>query len=257
LKPGKLARTITAGLCLASTLYASEDEQSVAPNFTSNFASSIPSEPDSVQWRSLLQQSFFFLAVEHAFRVATDPDTRQHLGGSFFKGYANSVGNLHGWSDGDPFQVNYIGHPIQGAISGDIWIHNDPRYRNAEFGRSKRYWVSRLRATTFAFAYSEQFEIGPISEASIGHVQSYYHQQGFADHVITPVAGGILMVAEDAVDRYVILAIERHTRNRWVRIAARGFLNPSRSFANCMEHELPWHRDTRPDGIDRFMAPGQ
>lgn len=203
------------------------------------------SELSSVQWRSLFRQSFFFLSVQQSFRAAADSDTRNNLGGKFFGGYWNSLRNLHGWSDGDPFIVNYVGHPIQGAISGYIWIHNDLRFRNAEFGRNKEYWTSRLRAMAFAGVYSEQFEIGPISEASIGHIQSRFPQQGFVDHVVTPTVGMGWMVAEDAMDRYVISRIERHTRKRWVRIIARGFLNPAHSFANCMELDLPWNRETR------------
>lgn len=166
-------------------------------------------------------------------------------------GYVNSVTNLHGWADGDPIMVNYVGHPMQGSVSGDIWIQNDPKYRTAEFGRNRRYWVSRLRAATFAWAYSEQFEIGPISEASIGHVQNYFPQQGFVDHVITPAVGFGWMVAEDFLDRYVVKRIEAWTTNRCalrplrvIRMVARGGLNPSRSFANAMAFREPWHRDT-------------
>jgi hypothetical protein len=33
------------------------------------------------------------------------------------------------------------------------------------------------------------FEIGPISEASIGNIQAYYPEQGFVEHVVTPVIG--------------------------------------------------------------------
>lgn len=200
---------------------------------------------DSVQWGRLFGESLFFLGTEHAFRIATDPSVRAGFKGSFLGGYINSVDNLHGWADGDPFLVNYVGHPMQGSVSGDIWIHNDLRYRTAEIGRSRRYWTGRLRAIAFAWAYSEQFEIGPISEASIGHVQSRYPQQGFVDHVITPTIGGAWMIAEDAVDRFVIRRIEAHTRSPLGKILARGVLNPSRSFANCMELELPWYRETR------------
>ena len=84
----------------------------------------------------------------------------------------DAVGNLHGWSDGDPFLVNYIGHPMEGAVAGFMFVHNDPRYRRAEFGLSETYWKSRLRATAWAWALSLMFEIGPMSEATIGHIQS-------------------------------------------------------------------------------------
>jgi hypothetical protein len=69
--------------------------------------------------------------------------------------------------------------------------------------------------------------IGPISEPSIVHIQSHSLQQVFVDHVITHTVGTGWMVAEDALDRYLIGRIERHTRKRWVRIVARGFLNPA------------------------------
>ena len=216
-------------------------------------ADSAGDEAGSVQWGALFKESLFFLGVEHGFRLSTDPSVRAGFKGSFLDGYVDSVENLHGWADGDPFLVNYIGHPIQGAVSGDIWIHNDLRYRTAEIGRNRRYWTGRLRATVFAWAYSEEFEIGPISEASIGHTQAHFPQQGFVDQVITPVMGGAWMIAEDTIDRFIIKKIEAHTRSPWLKIAARGFLNPSRTFANCMELEIPWYRETRSGVFGRTL----
>jgi hypothetical protein len=58
--------------------------------------------------------------------------------------------------------------------------------------------------------------------------------------------GGARMIAEDAVDRFVIRPIEEHTASSWLKILARTLLNPSRTFANCMEFEKPWTRETRP-----------
>ena len=80
---------------------------------------------------------------------------------------------MHGWSEGDGYYENYLGNPIEGAVSGYIWIPGDPRYRAVQFGGSRDHWMSRLRAYGFAWAFSEQFEIGPISEASIGQIQRY------------------------------------------------------------------------------------
>ncbi|HEX4773780.1 MAG TPA: hypothetical protein VH351_23305, partial [Bryobacteraceae bacterium] len=204
------------------------------------------SEKVSIQWKSLLFQAFEFDALENGFRVATQPETRATMGGPFFHGYAASLDNLHGWADGDPFLVNYVGHPMQGAVSGYIFVQNDPRFRKTEFGRNSAYWKSRLRATAFSFVYSEQFELGPLSEATIGHTQAYFPQQGFVDQVITPAVGLAWMLAEDSLDRYVISWVEQKTSNPWVKMLARGTLNPSRSLANVMRGELPWHRDTRP-----------
>ena len=98
---------------------------------------------------------------------------------------------------------------MQGAVAGQIWLLHDPRYNKAEFGRGRTYWKGKLRAAAFAWAFSEQFEIGPLSEASIGHIQRDFPQQGFVDHVITPSIGLSWMIAEDALDRYVV---PRHRR---------------------------------------------
>src|SRR5215471_16883254 len=141
-----------------------------------------PSLERKIQWGSLAGQSLGFLAIEEGFRYMREEGARhEHL--PFWGGYVKSVTNLHGWADGDPFYVNYVGHPMQGSVSGFIWIQNDLRYRNVEIGRNRQYWKSRLRAAAFAFVYSEASEIGPISEASIGATQAYFPQQGFVDHV--------------------------------------------------------------------------
>lgn len=199
-----------------------------------------------IEWGGLMRSSFLFLGVQHGFRIATEPGTREGLRQPFFSGYADSLSSLRGWTDGDPFLVNYIGHPMQGAVSGYIWVNHDPKFRYVEFGDGPAYWKSRLRATAFSAIYSTQFEVGPLSEASIGQVQKYYPQQGFVDHVVTPIVGTMWMVGEDALDRYVIKPLERRINNRFALIMLRGGLNPARSFANAMSLRVPWARDTRP-----------
>jgi len=199
-----------------------------------------------IDWTGLFTQSLNFLALEHGFRYLTEYGTR-HPGTGTAKGYLESVGNLHGWSDGDPALVNYVGHPMQGSLAGYIWLQNDRKFRNVEFGNNRAYWKSRLRATAFSWVYSTQFEIGPVSEASLGNVQRYIPQQGFVDHIVTPTIGLAWMVAEDAIDKHVISWVERKTKNPWIRLAARGGLNPTRSMANVFRGEVPWLRDTRTD----------
>ena len=194
-----------------------------------------------------------FLALEHGFRLLTEPGTRSGLRGSFFGNYSRSVANLHGWADGDEFYVNYVGHPMQGSVAGFLWIQNDRAYRHVEFGADAMYWKSRLRAAAFAWAYSTQFEIGPLSEASIGAIQASFPQQGLVDHVITPSIGLTWMIVEDAVDLYVIKRIEGFTTNRWMRLLARSSLNPTRTFANVLNARAPWSRDTRL-GISSYVA---
>ena len=50
------------------------------------------------------------------------------------------------------------------------------------------------------------------------------------------------MLAEDAADRYLIVALENRTTNRAAIILARSFLNPGRTFANIMAFKPPWDR---------------
>lgn len=205
-----------------------------------------PDIEKGVDWPGLLRSSFFFLGTQHAFRIATEPQTRDGLTQPFLSGYGAALSSLRGWSDGDPFMVNYIGHPMQGAVSGYIWTNHDRDYRTAEFGDGAVYWKSRLRATAFSAIYSSQFEIGPFSEATIGQVQKYYPAHGFVDHVVTPVIGTMWMVGEDVVDRYVITPLEKRISNRAALIMLRTALNPTRTFGNAMSLRLPWSRDTRP-----------
>jgi hypothetical protein len=199
-----------------------------------------------IDWGGLVRSSFLFIGVEHSYRIATEPGTREGLKQPFFSGYAASLSSLRGWSDGDPFIVNYVGHPMQGAVSGFIWANHDRDYKTVEFGDGRAYWKSRLRATAYSAVYSAQFEVGPFSEASIGQVQKYYPQQGFVDHAVTPVIGTVWMVGEDALDKYVIKPLERRINNRAALILVRSGLNPARSFGNVMSLRVPWARDTRP-----------
>jgi hypothetical protein len=202
-------------------------------------------EKERIDWGSITRQSLFFTGIQHAFRIGTEPGTRDGLKGPFWRGYADSVGNLHGWADGDPFYVNYIGHPIQGAVSAQIFVQNDPTARLQRFGSGPQYFRSRMKAMAFAWAYSTWFEIGPMSEASIGKIQASRPQQGFVDHVVTPIIGTGWLLTEDFLDEKLILPFERRFQNKWGRIMMRSWLNPARSFTNALRFKSPWYRDTR------------
>ena len=216
----------------------------------------VAEKPPSITWSPLLHQSLYYLAIMHGFRLATEPGTRDGLHNGLVGGYFDAVSNLHGYADGDPGYVNYLGHPLQGVVSSYIWIQNDPRYRAARFGSNRDYWMSRLRAYAFAWAFSEQFEIGPISEASIGQVQRYYHQQGFVDHIITPNLGISWVLAEDALDEHIVRPLEQRYTQTWLRIALRTALNPGQSMANVLAGSVPWHRDTRPGVLSYALGSG-
>ena len=244
------AVTPTTGSALTAFNRPAADSISSAESLSP--ASAVPvlpllpkTEDTSIEWSAVGRSSLRFLGIMHIFRWATESDTR--AGGiGWGAGYRRSVTNMHGWADGDPFYTNYLGHPAQGAISGRLLLNHDPRYRSVEFGRNPDYWKGKLRASAFAFGFSEQFELGLLSEASIGQIQGRFPQQGFVDHVITPTVGMGLMVAEDAADRYIVKPLEGRFHNQWARIALRTGLNPTRSFANLMDGRLPWRRFDRP-----------
>ncbi len=219
----------------------------VAPTAPANVQSA---DDVRFQWKPALAQAMKFLWIEHAFRFMTEPGTRAELRGPFFKDWYNSARRTRGWRDGDPFIVNYVGHPMQGSVTNYIYIQNDPRSRQLEAGFSKAYFKSRLKAMLFSTIYSTQFELGPLSESSLGNVgmkpsRLSQHPSAFVDLVVTPTLGTAWMMGEDALDRAVVKRMENHVENRFVRLMVRGFLNPSRSFANVLRGRWPWYRDGR------------
>jgi hypothetical protein len=189
--------------------------------------------------------SFKLLMIEHSFRIAFQEKTRRELGGPFWADYRRSVSIPPQWEDTDAWGVNYIGHPIHGAAAGYIWLDHDPN-APIEISLTRKYWATRGRAAAWAAAYSLQFEYGPLSEASIGNVGINPATNGWVDHVTTPVGAFGLMVAEDALDRYLVKWIEERTTNRFYRFAFRIVFNPARALSNTANGRWPWHRDDRP-----------
>ena len=208
-----------------------------------------PATEDKFHWKPALKQSMAFLAFQHAFRM-TEKKTRQELGGPFFADWGKSMKGLQGWRDSDNFGTNYIAHPLQGSLTGRIFVNNSDRAKKQEFGKSKEYWVSRFKAFAWSTFWSTQFELGPISEASIGNVgirkKRGYSTMGYVDLVMTPVGGTALLVGEDAIDKYVLKNwLERKSGKLKIRIL-RSFLTPTRSAANLLRGKVPWRRDDRP-----------
>lgn len=193
------------------------------------------------RWGSAFKQSLLFLSVQHGYAL-TQPKTRRDLHGPFLKDYFRSVRALHGWADGGRFFTNYVAHPMEGSLLGFIQVQNDPAGSRLKFNDAG-YWRSRMKAFAWSAAWSTQFEIGPVSQASIGNV-GLHGKQTYVDIVVTPTLGTAMLVAEDALDRYVVGRLER--RGKYARIFARMALNPTRTAANLLRFEKPWHRD---DGL--------
>ncbi len=193
------------------------------------------------RWGPAIRQSLIFLGVQHGYGL-TQPKTRSALKGKFFKDYVDSLKGFRGWDDGGKVFTNYIAHPMQGSFTGFIQIQNDPKGMKQRFGKSKEYWHSRMKALAWSAAWSTQWEIGPISQSSIGNV-GLYGKQGYVDLVITPTVGIAWLVTEDALDRYLIESIERRTRNFYITIFSRMLFNPTRTMANLIRFKEPWYRD--------------
>jgi hypothetical protein len=218
--------------------------------------------------RAALLQSLGFLMLEHGFRFINDPYLRYLVFHKpFWHDYLASAGNfdMNRWGDGDDFLVNYIGHPLEGSVSGNIFIQNDPQGRSARFGKSPAYWKSRMKAMAWAAAYSAYFEIGPVlSEAAIGNEGGYTYiphcgfyptcpqepgksykpptnNTGWVDFVVTPVIGTGWMILEDFLEADLVDKLANGSPDLKFKIL-RGALAPSRSMSNFLAGRPPWYR---------------
>jgi hypothetical protein len=198
--------------------------------------------PVGFYWDAAIRQSVLFLGVQHSLRLM-QAKTVEELRGPFFADYLESIKGIKGWEDGDGLITNYLGHPAMGAIGGYIQIQNDPKGHRLELSRSKAYWQSRLKALAWSTAYSTQFEIGLVSEATLGNVGKRPNSGGFVDFVITPTLGTLVIILEDAVDKYVVNRLEKRTQNFHLVRLTRTFLNPMRTLANLLRFKKPWYRD--------------
>lgn len=204
-------------------------------------AATVSESPD---FAGALIDSFKLVMLEHATRLAFQAKTRAELGGPFWRDYVRSSRMPHQWDDTDSWLVNYVGHPIHGAAAGIVWLDHSDKDRAASIF-SSGYLASRGRAAAFSAIYSVQFEIGPVSEASIGNVGLRPETVGWVDYAVTPVGAFAFMIAEDALDRYLVRWMESHVTNRVLRATLRLAFGPSRLLANGAENRLPWYRPDR------------
>lgn len=205
-----------------------------------------PPKQPGFYWKGAAGQTFAWLAIEQSFRMVQQK-TRDHLGGRFFHQWFASVENLHGWNDGDSIFTNYIAHPLHSSVAGYIEIQNDSAGRSLQFANTGRYWMSRLRALGWAELYEVQWHLGPISEASIGHVgRPGTHTLGYVN-IATSAPGGLgLIVLEDWLDLRIVQSLEARTDGLNKRRIYRMLFSPGRVIANLLRFKKPWYRDYRP-----------
>lgn len=230
------------------------------------------------RWGRALFESFMFLSIEQAYTVHMDYHWVTVENGvpfnHYWQDYTHSLATwVHsGWNDGDPALYNYVGHPIQGALTSFIQIQNDPQGETLEFSNTREYWWSRFKATMWNAAYSTQWSIGPLSEMTVEkygtEVRSPWNEDGSwpcthpghcltgvgqVNLVITPVGGFGWMLGEDLLDRYVARRVEGSTRNSFLIGFTRCALNPIRGGANILHGKPPWHRASR-DAHQIYMS---
>ncbi|WP_035354450.1 hypothetical protein [Edaphobacter aggregans] len=217
-------------------------------------------------WSGLIAQSLFFSAIEASVRMASDDQIRRLVARKpFWHDYFASLRqfNMGRWNDGDNFLVNYVGHPMQGAVAAYIEIQNDPTGRQQQISATHDYWMSRFKGFLWSTAFSVQSELSPFGEAGIGNEGGWTYpinchrpcarwnaktmkstnNTGWVDFIITPTVGMLWLMAEDTIDRYITGRIQGDRRSAAFPLILRGALNPSRTFANALRFKTPWYRD--------------
>jgi hypothetical protein len=226
-----------------------------------------PAKQEGFHWGRALTESFTFLIIEQAYVVHTDFNWVVSENGipfnHYWRDYNQSLTTWWhaGWSAGENPLYNYVGHPIQGALTSYIQIQNDPKSAPLEFANTKAYWKSRLKATLWNAVYSTQWSIGPLSEMTVEKygskdrppwnangsypcdTKTCYWGVGKVNLVMTPVGGFGWMLAEEAMDKKITeQLVESHTQNRLLIDAVRSSLNPIRGGANILHGKRPWYR---------------
>ena len=198
-----------------------------------------------VRWTPLLGQSLEFLALEHAAIFAADPAARHDLThGGWFRDWMSSVSGAKGRAAATP-----VSQTMTGAVAAFLFVQNDPRGRDLNFHNRREYWTSRLQAFAFSAAYNAQWQVGPLSRASLENRPT--PAWGFA---ATPLAGTAWSIGEDLIDRELVWRLEGRT-NEKAALLAMSLLNPARTTANLLRGHAPWYRDSRETRIAHFSLP--
>jgi hypothetical protein len=219
----------------------------------------------AIHWGAIISQWWMDISFEQAYRVLMESKTRDQLNGRFFHEWFDDVAQYrYGlWSDGDRFFTSYIGHPLQGAVIESIfWQNNDGvRFSEQDF-HSGAYRKALVQAFAFAAVDAVQWKLGPVSEASIGHVglpahwwdtpyfcnltHAYCHPRtGLNDLIMNEVGGTAMTIGFQWVDKHFQKAMEDRIHNRALIDTMRIFTNPPQSLANFFRFRTPWYRDNR------------
>jgi hypothetical protein len=219
-------------------------------------AGTLHGKPCRARWGPILWEFLEATAMENVGNIALDSETRLDLSGNpFISTWFECVRQFRykQWRDDDDFMVDYIGHGMQGAIIGASLYQHSPTGRGLVYVDNGNYWRSRLKGMAWIAIYEVQWKIGPASEASIGNSgrNTYYtprvkgrttNETGFQDFVDTPVVGFAWNIGEDAIDRFIMPHIWRHTHNKWV-LTGYSVLTPCKAVANILRFKPFYYRD--------------
>jgi hypothetical protein len=257
----------------SSSKAARDDSPSVASLQNKN-----KNDKQGFDWGRALTESLTFLLIEQAYVVHTDFRWVVSENGipfnHYWRDYKQSLSEWtqSGWDDGDPNWFGYVGHPIQGALTGFIQIQNDPKSARLEFSKTKAYWKSRLKAALWNAVYSTQWNLGPLSEVTVEkygtkdrppwnssgsypcNTNHCYTGVGQIDVVMTPLGGTGWLIGEDFLDKKVVRRVEDSTDNRFLIDTVRVALNPIRSGANMLHGEHPWYRASRENDAETSFS---
>jgi hypothetical protein len=244
------------------------------PGTANPFLVSDQNPKQSFHWHRALVESFLFFTLEQAYVIHDDfpwvVSENDIPLNHYWRDYMQSLHtelNVK-WNDGETPLYNYVGHPIQGAMTGYIQIQNDPKSWGLEFSNTKQYWVSRLKGAAWAAVYSAEWSIGPLSEMTIEKYGTQkrsswnpngtwpctgkvcYTGVGQVHLVVTPVGGFVWIVGEDWLDKNLVRRVEQHTNNHFLIDTVRCALNPVRSGANALHDKRFWYRPRDTHGPD-------
>ena len=222
-----------------------------------------PAPSQKWDWKATTLQTFEFTIFDHAWRAAFDPSLRYQLAHKpFFHDWFASYGgyDLKRWGDGDDFIVNYVGHPLQGAVTSRIFLQNYPR-SFVHLGKNRNYWVPLGQSIIWSALWQAQWKVGPFSETSFGNAGGWLYvngcgtylsclnnpkypsaptnNTGLTDWVSTPLIGAAWVLGEDFLDHYVVVPVARKHRIFGGRVL-RACLEPSRDFAAVFAGKFVW-----------------
>jgi hypothetical protein len=196
-------------------------------------------EKGAIAWRSLLRDSIILLLAQQTYRLTLeDNTTRENLGGPFFKEWFASASTLCCWDDGDRMTTNYLFHPLLGSTASFVFANNHRASQETPIGTSGRYWKAKGAQGLYSFIYSLNYEIGPLSEASIGNVGLKPGEMTYCDFVLTPGIGLLISIGEDAARLHIIDRVKRNHLYWGNTLAV--LLNPTRAVANVVGGKRPW-----------------